>query len=263
MVSVEYSLDTLLFFVYPLLSSLLSVMVTRGRKAEILHQSSIELRTSIVELFVPSLSQNQRVQEKEDKDENEEQEKEQEENEEIKMILPSLFIITLSILFYCNAAPATYDQRQDGKMNVRADLDNFFFVFVTKGSLFNDLSFLDFKSMARQLMVGQKNKIDKQDEPISLLTNENVSENVKTGKPYKVDIVRIPKNNNESLQDLKELGKQDERLNNQKNEDLELTDQLNNSQSLSENSSGSALKQEVERTSSGQQDSANTVNKLQ
>ncbi|KAL2735921.1 hypothetical protein V1478_002605 [Vespula squamosa] len=236
-------------------------MVTRGRKAEILHQSSIELRTSIVELFVPSLSRNQRVQEEEDEDENEEQKKDEE--MEIKMILPSLLIITLSILFCCNAAPATYDQRQDGKMNVRADLDNFFFVFVTKGSLFNDLSLLDFKSMARQLMVGQKNKIGEQNEPILSLTNENVSENVKTGKPYKVDIVRIPKNNHKSLQDLKELGRQDERLNNQKNEDLELTDQLNNSQSLSENSSGSASKKEVERTSSGQQDSANTVNKLQ
>ncbi|XP_047368445.1 uncharacterized protein LOC124956537 [Vespa velutina] len=182
------------------------------------------------------------------------------------MILSSLFIVTLSIFFYSNAAPITYDQRQDGKMNVRADLDNFFFVFITKGSLFNDLSFLDFKSMTRQLMVGQKNKIAVQNEPILSLMNEDISENIKTGKPYKVDIIRIPKNNDKDLQDLKELGKQeDDHLNDRKDQDFELTQQVNNSQSLSKNnSSGSTSKEDGERTSLNvQQDSANTTNKLQ
>lgn len=174
----------------------------------------------------------------------------------------SHLIVALSILLYSDGAPTTYDQRQDGQMNVRADLDNFFFVIVTKGSLFNDLSLLDFKSMARQLMAGQKNKIVSQNEPIlSSIANEDIKETIKTGKPYKVDIVRIPKNNDNALRDLKigeELRGQEE---DRKNEDSELTQRLEDgSESFSGNdSSGSSIasKDEVERTS------AKTTNKLQ
>lgn len=174
----------------------------------------------------------------------------------------SHLIVALSILLYSDGAPTTYDQRQDGQMNVRADLDNFFFVIVTKGSFFNDLSLLDFKSMARQLMAGQKGKIVSLNEPISsTVTNEDVKETIKNGKPYKVDIVRIPKNDDNALRDLKiveELGRQEE---NRKEEDSELTQRLDDeSESLPvSDSSGSSIgsKDQVERTS------AKTTNKLQ
>ncbi|KAK2583524.1 hypothetical protein KPH14_009480 [Odynerus spinipes] len=106
-----------------------------------------------------------------------------------------LHVLSLTIaLLGCHAAPATYDQRQDGNLNVNADFQNFLFAFVTKGSLINDLASIDFKSMAKHI-VSQGNK---DDEPIMALEGEELVERSKTGKPYQVDIVRIPKDKEKS-----------------------------------------------------------------
>lgn len=106
-------------------------------------------------------------------------------------MIPIVFTLT-AIFLGCHAAPVTYDQQQEGQTNVQANLENFLFVFLTKGSWLNDLTLLDFKSMAKQLG-GLGNKDNEDNEQIIPLENEELVERSKIGKPYWVDIVRIPK----------------------------------------------------------------------
>ncbi|XP_076757843.1 uncharacterized protein LOC143427511 [Xylocopa sonorina] len=100
-------------------------------------------------------------------------------------------ILFRSLVPQINAAPATYDQRQNGDFNVDAKFENFLVVVATSGSssLFSNLA-----SQALELneLIAQRSKQQTRERPSETMVYE--SEDADGGRePYHVEIVRIEK----------------------------------------------------------------------
>lgn len=90
-----------------------------------------------------------------------------------------------------NAAPATYDQRQNGDFNVDAKFDNFLIVVATSG---NGLFFRNLASQMLEMneLIPQYSKQQISEKPSETLVYE--TENADGGRePYHVEIVHIEK----------------------------------------------------------------------
>ncbi|KAG7203320.1 hypothetical protein KM043_010408 [Ampulex compressa] len=104
-------------------------------------------------------------------------------------------LIGLALFLGCNAAPTTYDQRQDGKYNVHAKLENFLIVVATSGSSSDILN-----SLAAQAIelkgLAPRSSLAKQE-----TTAEYEAEGGSRGKsPFHIEIVHIGKDNEDSAE---------------------------------------------------------------
>ncbi|XP_006613672.1 uncharacterized protein LOC102678927 [Apis dorsata] len=112
------------------------------------------------------------------------------------MLLYVTYVILLSGILsksflQVNAAPATYDQRQNGDFNVDAKFDNFLIVVATSG---NGLFFRNLASQMLEMneLIPQYSKQQISEKPSETLVYE--TENADGGRgPYHVEIVHIEK----------------------------------------------------------------------
>ncbi|XP_015602243.1 uncharacterized protein LOC107271130 isoform X1 [Cephus cinctus] len=99
----------------------------------------------------------------------------------------ALILVSSTLVVAINSAPITYDQRQDGSLNVHAKLDNILVVFATSSGALMDLAT---QALTLQPFGSREDK----DDAVSLTykPDEITLENNK--EPYRVEIVGIQKN---------------------------------------------------------------------
>ncbi|CAK9808565.1 hypothetical protein ANTPLA_LOCUS5824 [Anthophora plagiata] len=105
------------------------------------------------------------------------------------LLLPGILLDTL--IPHIIAAPATYDQRQNGDFNIDAKFDNFLVVVATSGStgLFSNLAG---QALELNELISQRNKQQTREKPSETMVYE--TEDADGGRePYHVEIVRIEK----------------------------------------------------------------------
>lgn len=107
-------------------------------------------------------------------------------------------ILSKSLIPRTNAAPATYDQRQDGDFNVDAKFENFLVVVATSGSsgLFKNLAT---QALELNELISQRSKQQTADKPSETMVYE--TEDADGGRePYHVEIVHIEKEGDSAAQ---------------------------------------------------------------
>lgn len=107
-------------------------------------------------------------------------------------------ILSKSLIPQTNAAPATYDQRQDGDFNVDAKFENFLVVVATSGSsgLFKNLAT---QALELNELISQRSKQQNAEKPSETMVYE--TEDADGGRePYHVEIVHIEKEGDSTAQ---------------------------------------------------------------
>lgn len=107
-------------------------------------------------------------------------------------------ILSKSLIPQTNAAPATYDQRQDGDFNVDAKFENFLVVVATSGSsgLFKNLAT---QALELNELISQRSKQQAAEKPSETMVYE--TEDADGGRePYHVEIVHIEKEGDSTAQ---------------------------------------------------------------
>ncbi|XP_043582161.1 uncharacterized protein LOC122567555 [Bombus pyrosoma] len=112
------------------------------------------------------------------------------------ILLPG--ILSKSLIPQIYAAPATYDQRQDGDFNVDAKFENFLVVVATSGSsgLFKNLAT---QALELNELISQRSKQQNAEKPSETMVYE--TEDADGGRePYHVEIVHIEKEGDSTAQ---------------------------------------------------------------